>query len=445
MSTNQNIAVPTPGTFRERVTKITQDLIRIDTTNFGNNDSRGEREAAEYCFEIMKNLDMNPEIVESEPGRATVIGRVSGWDAEAEALMIHGHLDVVPAEAEDWSVDPFSAEIIDDMIWGRGAVDMKGMNAMMLALFEYLYENNLKPRREIVLCFFSDEEAGGTYGAHWLVENRPELFDGVTEAISEVGGFSTEIAGQRAYLLQTAEKGIAWLDLHLTATPGHGSSVHPDNAVTYMAQAIAKVGEYQWPLKYTKTTRDLMEQVAEMMGVEFDENDPTPQLEAMGSASKFVGSTLRNSTNPTGLTAGYKHNVIPGRAAATVDARVLPGDDELVIDTVQELVGDRVNVEFNHRIPAVEVPFSGDFVEHMIRCIQTTDPEAKVLPFMMSGGTDNNALSALGIAGYGFMPLQLPTDLDFTALFHGIDERIPIDSLDFGTRTLFALVEPQAR
>jgi len=431
-----------PGTFRDRVAQITRDLIQIDTTNFGGNNARGEPEAAAYCASLMEAMGMNPEIVESVPGRASVVGRMRGWDTEAPALVLHGHLDVVPADATEWSVDPFGAEVIDDVIYGRGAADMKGMDAVMLTALEHLHANNLQPRRDIVLALFADEEAGGVYGSDWIVTHRAELFDGVTEAISEVGGFSATVAGKRAYFLQTAEKGIAWLNLTATGAPGHGSARHADNAVTKMADAMSAIGHYQWPLHYTDTTRRLMERVSELMGVPFDETNPEPQLEAIGSAVAFVGSTLSNSSNPTGFTSGYKHNVIPGKAEATVDARPLPGQDEQLLKTIQELAGDDVSVEYEHSRQAIEAPLDSRLVESMIAAIRLEDPEAIVLPFMMSGGTDNNALSRLGIAGYGFIPLQLPADLAFPELFHGIDERMPIDSLDFGVRALLRIVDP---
>lgn len=432
----------TPGLFRDRVTEITRHLIRIDTTNYGGNDSRGEPEAAAYCAELMTAMGMQPEIVESEPGRTSVVGRMKGWDPEAPALVLHGHLDVVPADPTEWSVDPFSADVIDDVIYGRGAADMKGMDAIMLTALEYLHANGKQPRRDIILALFGDEEAGGVYGSGWLVEHRPELFSGATEAISEVGGFSATVAGKRAYFLQTAEKGIAWLNLTASGAPGHGSASHSDNAVTKMADAISAIGAHTWPLHYTDTTRQLMEEVSELMGVTFDASDPSPQLEAIGSAVTFVGSTLSNSSNPTGLTSGYKHNVIPGKAKATIDARPLPGQDEALLDTIRSLAGNDVEVSYEHQRQAIEAPYSGQLIESMIAAIAQEDPDAVVLPFMMSGGTDNNALSQLGISGYGFIPLQLPPDLAFPKLFHGIDERMPIDSLDFGVRALLHIVEP---
>jgi len=442
MVQHTDIASHAPGTFRDRVAKITQDLIQIDTTNYGGNDSRGEPEAAAYCAQIMDSIGMNPEIVESVPGRASVVGRMAGWDPNVPALVLHGHLDVVPADASEWTVDPFAAEVIDDVIYGRGAADMKGMDAIMLTALEHLHVSGGQPRRDIVLALFGDEEAGGVYGSGWLVSHRPDLFSGATEAISEVGGFTATVAGKRAYFLQTAEKGIAWLNLSVRGAPGHGSASHSDNAVTKIADAISAIGRYEWPLHYTATTRRLMEEVSSLLGIEFDETDPSPQLKAIGSAVTFVASTLSNSSNPTGLTSGYKHNVIPGKAEATVDARPLPGHDEHLIETIRSLAGKDVEVSYEHGRHAIEAPFSGRLVETMIEAIAHEDPEAIVLPFMMSGGTDNNALSRLEIAGYGFIPLQLPADLAFPQLFHGIDERMPIASLDFGVRALLRILEP---
>jgi acetylornithine deacetylase/succinyl-diaminopimelate desuccinylase-like protein len=435
--------LPQDSAYHDEVVRICRDLIRIDTSNHGGNVSRGEPEAAEYCAALMRDAGMEPRVFESAPGRASVVGRVAGWDRQAPALVLHGHLDVVPAEASEWSVDPFAAELRDGMIWGRGAVDMKGMDAMILTVLGELHRSGRRPRRDLVVAFFADEEAGGVYGARWLVDHHPELFAGATEAVSEVGGFSTEIRGQRAYLLQTAEKGLAWLNLTASGAPGHGSGAHPDNAVTRLSGAVHRIGHHEWPLQYTKTTRALLEQVAEICGVEFDETDPTAQLDALGTAARFVDSTLRNSSNPTGLTAGYKHNVIPGRAEATLDVRFLPGQEEEVMDVLRELAGDGVDFAHEHRDISLEVPFSGDLVDLMVRCIQAEDPGAPVLPFMMSGGTDNKSLSRLGIAGYGFAPLQLPADLDFTGLFHGIDERVPVQSLVFGCRVLARMLEPR--
>lgn len=424
----------------EEAVDVCRSLIRIDTTNYGGNKGAGELEAARYVVSLLEEVGLKPRIYESAPGRANVVVRIKGADASLPALVVHGHLDVVPAIAEDWSVDPFGAEVIDGMIWGRGAVDMKNMDAMIIAAVRHLCRQRIVPRRDLVIAFFADEEAGGDYGAGWMVQNHPELFEGAAEAISEVGGFSVEINGRRAYMLQTAEKGIAWLKLTAHGTAGHGSQINTENPVTRLADAVSRIGGHQWPLSYTKTTRALLENVAELAGLEFNEEDPAPLLEAMGNVSRFVGATLQNTANPSALDAGYKHNVIPGHAGALVDCRTLPEEHEQAVAKIRELAGEHVELSMVHEQDSLEVPFAGSLVDSMVESLLAEDPEAVVLPYMLSGGTDNKWLATLGITGYGFAPLQLPAELDFTGMFHGVDERVPVDSVKFGVRVLEGLL-----
>ncbi|WP_028278732.1 M20/M25/M40 family metallo-hydrolase [Arthrobacter sp. H5] len=424
----------------DEVVRICQELIRIDTSNFGNNEGPGERAAAEYTAGLIEEAGLATQLFESVSGRASVIARMAGSDPALPALVVHGHLDVVPAQKEDWSVDPFSGEERDGLVWGRGAVDMKDMDAMILSVLRHLQRDGIKPKRDLIFAFFADEEAGGTYGASWLVDNKPELFDGATEAISEVGGFSTTIGGQRTYLLQTAEKGISWLRLVAHGRAGHGSQINTDNAVTRLARAVTRVGEYQWPIELTPTTRQFLDGVTELTGVEFNPDNPDTLLAELGTVARFVGATLQNTSNPTMLKSGYKHNVIPGSAEALVDVRTLPGQEEQVLATIKEIAGDGVDVSYEHKDVSLEVPFAGNLVDSMIDALHSEDPGAKVLPYTLSGGTDNKSLSRLGITGYGFAPLQLPDDLDFTGMFHGVDERVPTESLKFGSRVLTRLL-----
>ncbi|MBO3093624.1 M20/M25/M40 family metallo-hydrolase [Cellulomonas dongxiuzhuiae] len=427
----------------DEVVDLCRDLIRIDTTNPGDGSGPGEREAAEYVVGLLQDVGLEPELFESAPGRANVVVRLEGADASRPALVVHGHLDVVPAHAADWSVDPFAAELRDGLVWGRGAVDMKDMDAMVLAVVRQMVREGRRPARDVVLAMFADEEAGGRLGAHWAVDHRPELFAGATEAISEVGGFSVDVAGQRVYLLQTAEKGLAWLRLVAHGRAGHGSQVNTDNAVTHLAAAVARIGEHAWPLQLTPTVRALLTGVADLTGLPFDPEDPATLdalVDALGPASTFVGATLRHSTNPTRLAAGYKENVIPGGATAAVDGRFLPGLSDEFDATVARLVGPHVRVEDLVRDTGLEAPFEGALVDAMVAAVVAEDPGAHVLPYMLSGGTDNKSLSLLGITGYGFAPLRLPPDLDFAGMFHGVDERVPVDALRFGTRVLDRLL-----
>ena len=420
--------------------EICRNLIRIDTSNYGSGDARGERRAAEYVAGLIEEVGLPTTLLESAPGRANVFARLEGTDPSADALLVHGHLDVVPAIAADWSVDPFAGEIKDGMIWGRGAVDMKDMDAMMISVLRHMARTGTRPKRDIVFGFFADEEAGMVYGSHWIAEHHRELFDGVTDAISEVGGYSATIGGRRAYLLQTAEKGLMWLRLNAQGTAGHGSQINDDNPVTRLSRALANIGEHQWPIELTKTTRAFLDSVTELTGVEFDPRNPQRLLAELGSVARFVGATLQTTANPTMLDAGYKVNVIPGSAQAGLDVRYLPEQREVVLQKLAELAGDGVAFEFESDDIALEVPFSGNVVDAMVAALHTEDPEAVVLPYMLSGGTDNKSLHPLGITGYGFVPLRLPDELDFPAMFHGVDERVPTESLEFGSRVLHRLL-----
>jgi acetylornithine deacetylase/succinyl-diaminopimelate desuccinylase-like protein len=411
--------------------EICRNLIRIDTSNYGSGDAKGERRAAEYVAGLIEEVGLATTVLESAPGRANVFARIEGTDPSADALLVHGHLDVVPAIAADWSVDPFGGEIRDGMIWGRGAVDMKDMDAMMISVLRHMVRTGDRPRRDIVFGFFADEEAGMVYGSHWIAEHHRGLFDGVTDAISEVGGYSATIGGRRAYLLQTAEKGLMWLRLNAQGTAGHGSQINDDNPVTRLSRALANIGEHQWPVELTKTTRAFLDSVTELTGVEFDPQNPQRLLAELGSVARFVGAMLE---------AGYKVNVIPGSAQAGLDVRYLPGQREIVLAKLAELAGDGVSFEFESDDIALEVPFSGTVVDAMVDALHAEDPEAVVLPYMLSGGTDNKSLDPLGITGYGFVPLRLPDELDFPSMFHGVDERVPTDSLEFGSRVLHRLL-----
>ena len=420
----------------DEVVEICADLLRIDSSNYGDGSGPGERKAAELVAGLLSEVGLEVTVLESAPGRTSVVTRVEGADPSRPGLLVHGHLDVVPAQADDWSVHPFSAELRDDCLWGRGAVDMKDMDAMILACVRDLVRSGRRPPRDLVVAFTADEEAGGVYGAHWLVEHHPELFEGVDEAISEVGGFSVEVGGRRAYLLQTAEKGIVWLRLVAHGAAGHGSQINPDNAVTRLAAAVGRIGAHRWPREATPTLRAFLDGVHDLFGVDLPIDDQAAMEAMLGSTARWIGATLQNTANPTVLEAGYKHNVIPGTASALVDCRFLPGRREELLDTIRELAGDGVDVEVVHGDIALEWPTESPLIDVMKRSVLAEDPEAAFLPYCLSGGTDNKAYAKLGITGYGFAPLRLPAGLNFAGMFHGVDERVPLDSLRFGTRTL---------
>jgi acetylornithine deacetylase/succinyl-diaminopimelate desuccinylase-like protein len=426
----------------DEVVGLCSELIRIDTTNTGDPDTvTGEREAAEYVAAKLTEVGYEIEMVESgAPRRDNVFVRIKGADPDRPALLVHGHLDVVPAEPSEWSVHPFSGTVQDGYVWGRGAVDMKDMVAMTLAVLRRWAREGYTPPRDMVFAFLADEEAGGEYGGRWLVRNRPDLFAGCTEAVGEVGGFSLTLdEDRRVYLIETAEKGIAWMRLRARGRPGHGSFLHDDNAVTKVAEAVARLGNHTFPLVMTDTVRQFLDRMGELTGLEFTGDgldDLDGAVRKLGPLGRIVGATLRDTANPTMLKAGYKANVIPSSAEAVVDCRVLPGREEAFLREVDELLGPDVTREWVTDLPAVETTFDGALVEAMTAALRAEDPGAHTVPYMLSGGTDAKHFAELGIRCFGFAPLRLPPDLDFAALFHGIDERVPVDALTFGTRVL---------
>jgi acetylornithine deacetylase/succinyl-diaminopimelate desuccinylase-like protein len=422
---------------QDEVVELCSDLIRIDTSNPTSN----ERAAAEWVAGKLDEVGIESRLYESDPGRASVVARIEGADRSRPALLIHGHLDVVPAEPSEWSVHPFSGEEKDGFIWGRGAIDMKDMDAMTLALVREWARSGRKPPRDVVLAFVSDEEAGGRQGAHYLVDNHPDLFADCTEAISEVGGFSVSLdESRRLYLIQTAEKGINWLRLRATGRPGHGSMVHDDNAVTQLAAAVSRIGAHEHPVVITDTVRSMVEAIAAATGLDLDPDDPEAWLPQLGGMARMIGAAIRNTSNPTMLQAGYKANVIPSSAEATIDARFLPGQEHALLAAIDELLGEGVEREFIVADIAVETSFDGALVDAMSAALRAEDIGAYPVPYLMSGGTDAKSFSTLGMRCFGFSPLLLPADLDFTALFHGIDERVPIEGLQFGVRVLDRLL-----
>jgi acetylornithine deacetylase/succinyl-diaminopimelate desuccinylase-like protein len=420
---------------------LCQEMIRIPSVNYG--EGRGDEKAmAEYVAAKLAEVGIKSELIETAPNRVNVVAKIEGSDQSRPGLVLHGHIDVVPANADDWSVDPFSGEIKDGFIWGRGAVDMKDMDAMILATVRMWQRVGYKPPRNILLAFFADEEAGSDYGSRWLVKNRPELFNGYSEAVSEVGGFSLTITGgHRLYLVEAAQKGINWMKLSAKGTAGHGSFINPDNAVTKVADAVSRIGNYEWPQLETKTSGLLFRKIAQLTGDKYDQKNVKPLLKHLGGAVKMLGATISNTANPTMLEAGYKVNVIPQSASAVVDGRFLPGYEDQLQQTIKRLAGDDIEVEMITRDIALEVEFAGPLVDAMCKAITGEDKEGIPVPYLMSGGTDNKALSDLGIIGYGFSPLRLPENLDFFSLFHGVDERVPIDGLKFGVRVLYEFLD----
>lgn len=420
----------------DEVVEFTSDLIRIDTTNRGGGDCQ-ERPAAEYVAEQLTGAGLEPTLVERTKGRTNVVARIRGTDPSADALLVHGHLDVVPAQADDWSVHPFSGEVRDGVVWGRGAVDMKNMDAMILAVVREWAREGVRPRRDIVVAFTADEEDSARDGSGFLADQYPGLFEGCTEGVSESGAFTFHDGGGRQlYPIAAGERGTGWLKLTARGRAGHGSKMNRENAVTRLAAAVTRIGEYEWPLRLTPTVRAALTELASLYGIETGLDDVDALLEKLGPAAKLVEATVRNSANPTLLDAGYKVNVIPGEAVAYVDGRYLPGGEDEFRTTLDRLTGPDVDWEFHHRSQALQAPLDSPTYAKMRAAVEEFAPEGHVVPYSMTGGTDAKQFSRLGITGYGFTPLKLPEEYDYQAMFHGVDERVPVEALHFGVRVL---------
>ncbi len=437
---------------QDEAVRLAAELIRIDTTNRGGGDAR-ERPAAELVAAELAGAGLEPALLESAPGRANVVVRMAGADPAAPALLVHGHLDVVPAEPADWAVHPFSGEIRDGVLWGRGAVDMKNAVAVMVAVASSLARTGRRPARDVVLAFTADEEDTAAYGAGWLAGKHPGLFDGCTEGISESGAFTFHAApGVRLYPVAAAERGTAWLKLTARGTAGHGSRRNTRNAVTMLSGAMARIGGHEWPDRVIPTVRAALDAMAAAVPAEGtggpggdaaggqDGLSPGELRARLGPASVLVENVVRNSANPTMLNAGYKVNVIPGEAAGYVDGRMLPGYEEEFRTTMDELTGPDVGWEYYHREGPLEAPLGAPLMAAMTAALLAEDPGAHVVPYCMSGGTDAKHFARLGIAGYGFTPLQLPPGYDYHAMFHGVDERVPVSALHFGVRVMERLL-----
>lgn len=424
----------------DEVVAFTSDLIRIDTTNRGSGDCR-ERPAAEYVAERLADAGIEPTLLERAPGRTNVVARIEGTDPSADALLVHGHLDVVPAEPADWTVHPFSGEVSDGVVWGRGAVDMKNMDAMVLSVVRAWARDGIRPRRDIVLAYTADEEASAEDGSGFLADRHPELFEGCTEGISESGAFTFHAGhGMALYPIAAGERGTGWLKLTAHGRAGHGSKVNHANAVSRLAAAVARIGSHPWPVRLTPTVRAALAELAALHGIDTDayaeDFDTEGLLGKLGPAAALVEPTIRNSANPTVLEAGYKVNVIPGQATAYVDGRMVPGGEEEFRTTLDQLTGPDVEWEFHHREVALQAPVDSPTFAKLRAAVERFDPAGHVVPYCMSGGTDAKQFSRLGITGYGFSPLKLPPGFDYQALFHGVDERVPVSALHFGVRVL---------
>ncbi len=437
-------------------------LIRIPSVNppgladgaAGRDSNGAETAAATYCAEVLAAAGVASEVIESVAGRGSCFARLPATVRDPEPpIVLLSHVDVVPVDAEMWSRDPFAADLVDGVVWGRGAVDMKDMVAMELSVMLALARSAAPRRRDVIFATVADEEAGGAFGAgHWAAA-RPDLFGDAAGrraevALNEVGGYSMTIAGRRVYGIQVAEKGIAWTRLRSTGTTGHGSMPHPDNAAVKLAEAVTRLAAASRPARLTPVVEAFLAAVG--LGSVVDRiraGDERGAVAALDAAvddpvlRRSVSAMLRDTVTTNMIHAGKKMNVIPGSGEAQVDVRTLPGTDQpALLAELQATVGQLAQVESVIVLPAIEWPSDAPIVTLMHEALLRADPEALVAPMMITPGTDAKALATLGIPTYGFAPLRLDAEVPFLSLFHGHDERVPVSALRFGLPVLHEVV-----
>ncbi|RKS78983.1 acetylornithine deacetylase/succinyl-diaminopimelate desuccinylase-like protein [Actinomadura pelletieri DSM 43383] len=417
------------------VEEICSDLIRFDTTNPGGT----ERKAAEYVASLLTDMGLQPQIIEAEPGRTNVVTRVSGTDPDAPALLVQGHLDTVPADASAWSRHPHSGDIADGHVWGRGAVDMKNAVAMTLAAVGGALAAGRRPRRDLVLAFLADEETGGKLGAGHLVTEHPDLFEGCAAAIGEVGGFNLPIEGGPLFVVSVADKGLRWYEVLERGVAGHGSMIPRDNPIPRLAETTLRLVSPDRPYTVIEPMRVLASRVA---GRPVTDPDEVADVLAnqTGPFGRMFAAGVQTTVNVTRVGAGYKENVIPGEAWARFDCRFVPGHEDEVDEHMTSGFGDGTEVSLLRRSPSVLSDHESEWFGLLTEALRQESPGCAVAPFVFSGGTDNKWFRTLGMETYGFTPMLLPPDYDYPAMFHGVDERVPVDALTFGVRAMERLI-----
>ncbi|MEE8738249.1 MAG: M20/M25/M40 family metallo-hydrolase [Bifidobacterium sp.] len=433
------------------VVSLCSNLIRFDTTNYEHGRAQGEAACVDYIESLLCDAPFPRIRLESAPSRSNLIVTVTGTRPELPALVCQGHLDVVPADPELWSFDPFSGEISDGYVYGRGAVDMKDFVAAMIAVLRSWAANGVRPTHTTYFAFVADEETDGAFGAAWLVRNHPELFRGARFALGESGGMQIPWRDAQSnpvnfYPIATGERGTAHLRITAQGTAGHGSRPRDDNAVVQIARAVTRIADHRWPARVTRSMRAFIDAVGAVRGEDLAAIDLDSQggverlLDRLGPLADVVDRAFRPSSVPTMLRAGYKVNVIPERADAMVDVRTLPGGEDAMMTCLDTLLGPRVRREFIVHEPALESPLDTPFFQAVCSTLRDIDPLAVPVPFCTGGGSDAKAFSHLGIHSYGFAPSCLGAHGRKAQGAHGVDERVPTDSLHFSQRVLDRLL-----
>ena len=427
-----------------------KDLLRIDTTNPPGN----ERPAAEYLAKRFASEGIEHTLLESEPGRASLVARLPAAKPRdgKGALLLNGHLDVVPADRARWTHDPFAAVEADGCIWGRGTIDMKNMVTMSAMTLALLKRQRVELERDVIFAGVADEEAGSRHGALFLVERHPDLVR-AEYVLNEVGGHTIHVGEQRFYPVQVSEKGICGFEISAEGEPGHGSMPHPHNAVVRLSRAVAALGRARLPQHNTPVVEAFVHALA--AAAPFPQKRLLPLLLVPGLSNRLLdllekqnleqaialNAMLRNTTSPTMLAAGNKVNVIPSEAKATIDGRVLPGQSaEQFLKEVERVIGPGLRVTILEQHDGTIFDKDTPLFDAICRNVARHDPGAMAIPYMVPGFTDSFAYGRLGAVCYGFSPVRLKSDLNFSRMYHGHDERIPTEGFAWGLKVLYDVV-----
>lgn len=424
LSSRAATELPVESVLVSEAVEFCSKLIQIDTMNHAGAGAN-ESVAADFVLQKLRQVGLSPVLFEPAPGRCTVVCRITGEEALSDlpGLVVHAHLDTVPANEADWTIPPLSGEVRDGRIWGRGAIDMKNACAIMLALARHIARTGEQPGRDVVLVWFADEETGGEWGARALLKERPDLVAGCDTAVGEVGGFSVQLTdGRRAYLVETEQKGVVWARLRAEGDAGHGSLCHSDPAPQRLTEALTRILNASWP------------------GQEPADSLALTDLASEPSIARWVEAARQNTCNVTQLSASGASNVVPGTATADLDCRILATPTDGIITRLRSLAGKGIVVNVLLEEGFSASPLDPEFARVALECVSDLDPEAVLQPFRMPIGSDNQAFRLAGFKAYGFLPMRLPAGFDLPSMFHGIDECIPIESLAFGAEALHTLV-----
>jgi acetylornithine deacetylase/succinyl-diaminopimelate desuccinylase-like protein len=423
--------------------ELLQQLIRFDTTNPPGN----EAACIEFVRDLLGDVGVEAQLYAKEPDRPNLVARLPGGDAQP--LLLQGHVDVVTTAGQPWSRPPFAGELVDGYVWGRGALDMKGGVAMMLAAFLRAAREEAKLPGDVVLCVLADEEGGGDLGARFLVEEHAHLFDGIRYALGEFGGFSLEIGGTRFYLIQLAEKQICWLRATVRGPGGHGARINRGGTMARLAKLLRDLDRKRMPVHVTPVAREMVERMAGAL--------PRPQRDVMrgllnprltdrllpllGERRASIEPLFRNTATATIVRGGEKINVVPSEVEVQIDARALPGfSPEQLMHELRDVIGNDVELELVRHDPGPAEPDLGLY-DTLAAVLKDLDPKAIPIPFLQAGVTDARFFSQLGIQTYGFLPLQLPADFAFEPLVHNADERVPAAAIEFGTEAVYRALQ----